>query len=610
MGAKTQKYGLLILFLIFSGIAKAQFVQFAPVPQTKYKKNTSVYPVNAKVANYLTLPFWDDFSQGMDTLSWDFEGSTFSSSIGNSAPSFGVILLDGVDADGTPYSRQVRDQGAGDYLTSKPFDLSGLSASESASLYLSFFWQAGGKAERPDENDRLTVQFLNASGQWETVWDVNGGADRDPEVFTQEILQVGSSYQHEAFQFRFVNMGRLSGPFDSWLVDYIFLNTGRNESSIYYLDRALTQFNYFQIGSYAAVPAELIGDYSSSDFSTVQNEFYNLENRFRAMEYSIAVLDQTNGTSTSINLNTPFNPVPNALERRVFESREIDEIPSIKTETDLEVITYLTTGDKNFYTVSAEDSTFYDQVDFKINDTVRTQIPIRDYFAYDHGSADYAAGINQKAGRLAVKYEVDQEVFLKGISINFTNPNQVDLPIDILVWQDLSKEPIFAREELIPLKEEGEDLLYFSLDTNLRVIGEFYIGFAQYSSDFIHVGLDKTNNQADKIYYNVAGAWAQNEEVLGSLMIRPHVSIAAPFEQSEETGSNFKYYPNPVETQLTIEGEYSDLRVYDSFGREIFLEREAMDKREFLNFIGQKSGIYVINLITKDGPQSFRILVK
>ncbi|WP_268035294.1 T9SS type A sorting domain-containing protein [Algoriphagus sp. PAP.12] len=610
MGAITRNYGLLLLFLIFSGIAKAQFVQFAPIPQNKFKLETSIESERFRINNEITLPFWDDFSQGMDTLSWDFEGATFSSTIGNAAPSFGVILLDGVDSDGTPYSRQIRDQGAGDYLTSKPFDLSSLNATESSSLYLSFFWQAGGKAERPDENDKLTLQFLNENGVWETAWEMNGGAERDPDIFTQEIIQVNSSYQHSTFQFRFVNMGRLSGPFDSWLVDYVFLNAGRNESSTYYLDRALTQFNFFQIGSYATVPAELIGDYSSSDFSTIQNEFYNLENRFRAMEYSIAVLDQSNGTSTFINLNTPFNPVPNALERRSFESREVAEIPSIQGETDLEVVTYLTTGDQNFYTVSAGDSTFYDQVDFKINDTVRTQIPIHDYFAYDHGSADYAAGINQKAGRLAVKYEVDQEVYLKGISINFTNPNQVDLPIDILVWQDLSKEPIFAREELIPLKEEGEDLLYFSLDTNLRVIGEFYIGFAQFTDDFIHVGLDKTNNQADKIYYNVAGAWAQNEEVLGSLMIRPHVSIATPFEQSEDTGSNFKFYPNPVETRLTVEGEYLDLRVFDSFGREIFLEREAMDKREFLNFIGQKSGIYVINLITKYGPQSFRILVK
>ena len=239
-----------------------------------------------------------------------------------------------------------------------------------------------------------------------------------------------------------------------------------------------------------------------------------------------------------------------------------------------------------------------------------TLIPIRDFFAYDDGRADYAAGINQRSGMLAVKYQVDQPVYIKGLTINFTNADQIDFPIDIMVWQNLDNQPVFRREELIPLKNGIDSLAYFSLDTNIQVTGEFYVGFTQFTNDFIHIGLDKNNDQGDKIFYNVNGTWAENTEVRGSLMIRPHVSLAPPFAQSENPSEIFRIYPNPVENHLNVEGKFRDIKVFDSFGREILLERESTERGEILNFRGQKSGIYVLHLLSEKGAESFRILVK
>src|SRR5690606_38609132 len=108
---------------------------------------------------------------------------------------------------------------------------------------------------------------------------------------------------------------RQSGPFDSWLLDYIYLNDGRTADDLDYLDRSLTQTNELRIGDFGAYPFELLEGNQNGIWSTVQNEFYNLENRFRAMEYSIVFTDSSTMTTTPINLNTPFNPVPNALER-------------------------------------------------------------------------------------------------------------------------------------------------------------------------------------------------------------------------------------------------------------------------------------------------------
>jgi hypothetical protein len=142
------------------------------------------------------------------------------------------------------------------------------------------------------------------------------------------------------------------------------------------------------------------------------------------------------------------------------------------------------------------------------------------------------------------------------------------------------------------------------------VTGTYYIGFAQFTDDFIFVGLDKTNDFGDRIYYNVTGAWAQNEEVKGSLMIRPHVSLSAPFEQSKIPEENLRIFPNPVENRLNLEGTFDQIRIFDSFGREIFLERELTSIGEIINFKGQRPGIYILNVAQKNGIQSFRILVK
>jgi hypothetical protein len=600
--------GLFIAFFI-STLAYGQLVEFAPIQNQKIKNHNPIEE-NSRILQGNSLPFWDDFSQGIDTLKWTLSGVSYTETIGLNAPSIGMILFDGVDVNGNPYSLSQRDQGETDYLTSKAFDLSSLNTSASESLYLSFFWQAAGRAELPDESDQLTLQIMNSAGSWITIWSQLGGVGLDTEVFNQEIVKILPAWQHAAFQFRFFAQGRQSGPFDSWLLDYIYLNNGRTGTDLDYKDRSLTRKNELRIGDFGAYPFALLEANQTGLWSTIQNEFYNLENRFRAMEYSIVISDSSTINTTPINLNTPFNPVPNALERRVFTSREFEEIPIPKSETNLEIISSITSGDGLLYEVAAGDTTFFPSVNYELNDTVRTSLPLLDYFAYDNGSADYAAGINQRSGKLAVKYNTPEEVYIKGVSINFTNPKQANQAVDINVWKDLDEDPIFTRQDLIAVKETGQEFLYYSLDTNIRVDGDFYVGFTQFTNDFIHVGLDKVNDTGDKLFYNVVGAWVQNDEVRGSLMIRPHISIDAPFEVAVAPEQNIRIYPNPVETQLNLEGRFSEVRVFDSYGREIFLERQLSSKGEIVNFNGQRPGVYLLNLTTEAGMQSYRILVK
>lgn len=597
------------LLLTMSFIARAQFVEFASVPSKKYAP-AETGQFEARTQNTNQIPFWDDFSTGIDTLKWIVQGSSYTETIGLNAPSIGMILFDGSDSNGKPYSFSISEQGESDSLISKPFDLTGIPASEKESLFLSFFWQAGGRAELPDENDRLSLEILNEEGNWLPIWRKQGGDNTNRDVFAQEIIKIIPQWQHAGFQFRFISDGRKSGPFDSWLIDYVYLNTNRTESDLTYPDRSLTRINNLRFGDFGAFPQVLLEGNQTENWSLIQNEFLNLEDRFRAMEYSITIEETGTGLVIPINSDTPFNPVPNALERRIFQSNEITELAVPTKESILRITTFLTSGDELLFEVNQGDTTFFESVNYKLNDSVSTTFPLLDFFAYDNGSADYAAGINQRSGMLAVKYDSPEEVYIKGISVNFTNPNQVDQAIDLMIWKELDKDPIFTRQELIAYPAVGEDFLYFSLDTNIRVSGEFYIGFTQFTDDFIHVGLDKSNDQGNKIFYNVAGAWALNEEVAGSLMIRPHVSIAEPFEESEVPNNLLRIYPNPSQGILNVEGEFSQLRIFDSFGREIFPQRELTSQGEIVNFISNKPGIYLLSIVTEAGPESFRILVK
>lgn len=602
--------GLLFTFLgfFYAEEVAGQFVEFQPLPVNKFKKQ--VEAPNQRLQSKLLLPIWDDFSLGMDTTLWDFEGATFSETIGINPPSIGVLVLNGVDQNGKPYSLQPKDQGESDYLTSKSIDLTSLSSNQKNSLFLSFFWQSGGKSEGPDTSDKLTLQYLDEDGVWNTIWTKNGGPDLNRETFFQELIQIQPEWQHADFKFRFYSSGRQSGPFDSWLIDYVYLNTNRTGEDRFFRDRALTQPNHISLGEYAAYPWFLLDEFQEGNWSKVSNEFNNLENRFRAMEFSISAQDEVGGNKLSINLNTPFDPVPNSLERRPFEGRSFDKIPSPQEETDYFFETYITTGDLRLFELVDGDTLWYDQVDFAQNDTVRTNFPLRDYFAYDGGTPDYAAGINQRSGQLAVKYSSPKEVFLKGISIQFTNPNQANQALDLVVWKSLDQRPVVTQQIVIPPFESGSEFMYFPLDTNLRISGEFYIGFTQFTNDFIHVGLDKTRDQADKIFYNVGAGWVANEEVKGSLLIRPHVSSTPPFEESSLPESSFRIYPNPVINELHIEGKHDTVHVFDSFGREILLERRKTEKGEILNFEGQLSGVYVVHLISNQSTQSVRILVR
>jgi len=588
--------------------------QFRQLP-VAHPAHTEQAPSSRLVQEKLTLPFWDDFSSGeISTDKWENLGITPSFTVGINPPSIGTVLLDGVDGRGNPYSANIRERGEGDQLISLPFDLSSLTEEQVNSLYLSFFWQAGGRSEFPDADDFLELYFMDSLGNWVMVWDIPGGDQTKREIFTQSLVRVPSEFAHENFRFKFSNRGRLSGPFDGWVLDYVFINFGRTPNNTYYEDRTLTQMPNSPLGKFSAVPLFELQRNPEAYSENIQSQFNNLSNRFRAMEYTIQLRNRTTGTVINrLNTNTPFNPVPLARERRNFGSNPMSPLsPSQTEEFDLETLIYITSGDRFLVDrIQQQDTVYFRNVDFRVNDTIKSITPIRDYFAYDNNSLDYAAGINQRSGMLAVRYTLEEDAFVNGISINFSNFSQINSPVELMVWNDLNASPIFSRELGIPTKESISEFSFFPLDTLLRVSGNFYVGFRQFTNDFIHVGLDKSNDNGTEIFFNVIGEWEQNNTVAGSLMIRPHLTIERPAENSaEELPVGVRAYPNPVTDRLYLEGDISEVAVFDTFGRQINIPIESYEDGKILNFMGSNKGVYMIRAYKNDKSTSIRVLVK
>ncbi|WP_339606868.1 T9SS type A sorting domain-containing protein [uncultured Roseivirga sp.] len=591
-----------------------------PLP---FKKNSSNNNFVSKAAGNnqaqasLTLPFWDDFSQAgfspNPTLWLSGEHVRISSSIAKSAPTLNVAVFDGVDASGRPYNATSLLNGATDSLVSQMIDLSTLTADQADSVYISFFWQATGNGEMPDRQDSLVLQFKKPDGIWQSAWRQIGGLDNQSEEFNQVVLKVNPEFFYDGFQFRFKSFTRLAGAFDTWLVDYIYLNDGRHQNDVAHVDRALTRRPSFLIAPYSAMPTEQFFADPAKYLSETNTEFYNLNDFFQPIQFTTTVKDLGTGNQLEVlNNESVANPPPGPYARRTFTS-PILSVANIDVDADslwLETTYYIKSGD-NFYieNISAtNDTTFNTNLDYRVNDTVRVITKIDDFFAYDDNDADFAAGINQNGGKLAYEFFAEERALLTHIDINFPFTQQAGEPIELFVWTNIEEE---ARSEEILFQDSYSVLrpasigamTTYELDTPIFVQGTFFIGFQQATNEFLAVGLDKNQNSGDKMYYNVDGTWRKNENVKGSFLMRPRFdkTVASTFVPGKVAPEvQLDVYPNPSEGEFNIRGQVEALQLFDSWGKEAQFTVEETETGLKVLFGKNQKGIYLLH-VKKEG---------
>ena len=615
----------LISIIGYSSIAVGQLIEKPLPPKQKITEAIQTFGVEGggSGAPITILPFWDEFSTSNnfpDDQKWhESENVRIAANIGIDAPSLHVAVFDGVDATGVGYNPSSLINGLADCLTSVIIDLSVLDASQSDSVFMSFFWQMKGKGELANEEDSLVLQFLDVNMNWNTVWSKTGGLENETQEFRQELLKIPSSIFHSGFQFRFQSYGKLSGPFDTWLIDYVYLNYGRHGGDIAYLDRALTTPGNFLTAPYTALPTEQFFADPSKYLVDLYVEFYNLNSFFQPILYSARVKDLVTQQDVQV-LSDERVAIPGGFERDVFTSPALDA-SNLDPNADslwLEATVFIKSGDIFFIEEidNNNDTTFNFQIDYRVNDTVRNVTIIDDYLAYDDGEPDFAAGINQRGGRLAYRYVLEEQALLTHIDINFPLAQQTGLPIELVVWKSIGgeKDSIqYQNSYSVQRPSAIGELKPYELDTPIFVQDTIYIGFVQATNEFLAVGLDKNTNSGEHMFYNVDGNWRDNEFVQGSFLMRPRFdkAIAAAFVPSNPGAANLdpSIYPNPSGGTFVINGVFDDIFVVNSWGQQKFFRKEEQDGKTILDLSKNEPGMYLIKLTIGNKTTTKRIII-
>ncbi len=558
----------------------------------------------------LTLPFWDDFSMSAgrpDTLLWKAGDDVYiNSTLARNAPTLNVATFDGLTAMGAMHGAGTDSNGPTDSLASQIIDLSQVDIQDSQTIFLSFYWQGKGNGERPDEIDSLLLQFLNDTLEWQTVWKKLGTDITSDSTFTQEIIQINPPYIHQNFRFRFQSYGRPSGPFDTWHIDYVYLNSNRNLDDLSHFDRALSGQPSSPVSPYYSIPAEVLFQ-NPTLFNGQQFLATNLDSQPNPLQLFTSVRNLTTGEMYGEFPSDESAYAPFEFRTVTSDALIGENIPVQVTPLDsqvLEVKHYINSGDKFLFEEVVGTDTLFLPVNLKINDTISSRLLLHDYYAYDDGTAEYAAGLNEKNSKIAIKYVLFEPDTLTHIDLHFPTivPTAAGKTINVMIWRRL-----FPQEQLlqyishpITANTQLNQFQRVKLVKPILVTDTLYIGFQQVVQDYVPIGLDRNNSSSLKayggtVYTKTSEDWVLNERIIGAFMIRPVFSPASDFVlNAPQLQDELVIFPNPTTGAMRFSRSFDRIEVMDMSGRIIQTEAGS-----FINLSGEP-GVYVLRLYAND----------
>lgn len=565
------------------------------------------------------LPFFDDFSvyEGVpDTNFWMPSGGAFANKgMGIAPPSLGVMSFDGLDEFGQPYNFEDPTQvGNSDVLTSRKIDLDTLSNTDG--VFLSFYWQVQGRGERPDATDFLELEFKVNDSTWERQW-IRYGNEAEQEAFRQEIIGIRNDFLKKDFQFRFRVRTRLSGNFDSWNIDYVYLNKDRTAADLIRLDIACSEKPESFLGEYSAVPIDHYRN-NPSRFKkdTVTATLNNLNDVFNVISYEYVFENADTDEQIAVLFDSS-----EILREEIFFQYELKGTPdtlAIDPElTELRVR-------QEFQVKTNETDSIVPGVNFRNNDTISTVATLKDYYAYDDGDAEFAAGINQRFGKLAYRFVTSEPDVLTDIDINFV-PVGFDASgqtFNVYIWKSLDFSDVNAQDSV--LQAQNEVMFYpdtingfrrIKLLRPVEVSDTFFIGFEQLYEEMLTVGFDRNSDSGGEIFFNVTNKWEQNTRLEGSLMMRP-VFQNNPLSTENDPVSVAKVYdvtvfPNPAQDRITLRGEVSEVQLFDMQGRSLLQRslRSFDNEHQVTLPAGVPDGLYLLHMTNRKGEQVSKKLI-
>lgn len=608
------RYFFILLLACFVFLLPSRLIgqiKIVPLPQNagKFVKEGRLighgrYSSTKATNDTLSLPFWEDFSTSWgvpDSNKWaEGHDVLVNGSFAINPPTLHVATFEGTRANGTGYGNE--DAGFGDVLTSKNIDLSSLNPSDDA--YLSFFWQQQGYGEDPEPNDYILLEFKATDSTWSEVWRASGDEMANSEDFTQAIIRVEEAFFLKNFQFRFRQNGRLNGPFDTWHIDYIYLDTARSLQDQYYEDRAFIQEPTSPLGSFSAVPLQHFLN-SPKALTGIAATLYNLSNT--ATDVTITGAMRYVDSTTTIAPQTLSIPSQTATDYTV-PSIDADFIQTDSSEIALTIELFIT---------DSPDKIMDGGINYLSNDTIRATYHLSDFYAFDDGTAEYGYGIHQTRGRIGTRYILEEQDRLTHIDICFptVGASSAGQQIEIFVLKHLGEpdeQELYTGLYTIQSTDSINRFQSIKLNRPVSVSDTIYIGFRQSVDEFIPIGLDRNTESAGNVFYNTTGIWQNDSTLQGNLMIRPRFSeVSLPTGiQAQHKKPLVRMYPNPGNGQIWIEGTFETVRVLDMIGRlRMIIKGTGYKTKTEVDLSSLEKGVYIFNIRAKGKQRAERVIV-
>ena len=607
-----------ILIVLLTVIGFNLYSQVELYPYTSNPKETNKFSSVGRVGiteDTLTLPFSDDFTSLKIEDHWiENRGSFVNNHMAENQPNAGVLTFDGIDGTGTAYHFVTflsEIDGIGDEITSCPINLSGVSTTDG--LAMSFFWQIGSQFNAKqypefDNGDALRLQFLDSTGVWRIVWptstQINELIAREypSDTFLLENVLVDPKYMHDAFQFKFQYNGILTGNWDLFSVDNIYLDTG-----IAVLG-ADTTFNEPKDYGISHVPQSFLKGYSTMPFShfvnataeevivdSVRGSVYSLDNLFiNDQDSSLKIINNETKSVLYATSSNSFDIGFNQKGDPLFVNWELDK-SVLKNALDNLIFT-----DSVFIQSTIELNT---PDTIQTTDSASSYAQFNNYYARDDGSIEAGAAFIGP-GEMVMAFDILEADVLTGLQVYFPKMGENFEGTFITFKLYSSLEGIDGATET-KLEYSQSDVVAYSKDsivTNQFIsipfsekqfvnAGKYYIGYESLTNAKILIGVDLNNNYKDEIFFRLFDdPWA-SANVAGALAIRPVVESLQVAVYNKEVEEKVLFYPNPARDQILLTENVEEYFLYNLSGE---LVKEGTPEGNKITVSDLTTGMYIL----------------